>query len=370
MADKIRVLIVDDSALARRILSVLLNSNPKIDVVGTATDGSFVLQKINDLHPDVITLDVVMYLVGGLEILPEIIKNYQLPVIMVSAHTQQGAESTLKALELGAVDFVTKPKAAGVASVQDIGEELAQKIIAVAGSKILKRSLALPSKTIPPVASLAKSKPTVALKTKPKSVELIAIGASTGGTEAIKAVLTDLPNTLPGILIVQHMPPGFTRTFSDRLNSLCQIFVKEAEDGDEIAPGTALVAPGSHHVEVWKQGGQLKVRLLDSAPVNRHKPSVDVMYHSVVNQLGNRSMAILLTGMGDDGARGLKAICDTGAVTVAQDEDTCVVFGMPKEAIKRGGASYVLPLHQIPGFIQLVLKQVQPPEKLALVNGG
>jgi two-component system chemotaxis response regulator CheB len=352
MTEKVRVLIVDDSALARRMLSDLLNQNPEIEVVGTAQDGSFVINKIKTLQPDVITLDVEMRNKGGLEVLPEITQNYDIPVIMVSAHTERGAQATFKALELGAVDFVTKPQAGDMRSLAEIGDTLAQKIVAVsrnvrrrirkpivASAPVRKPFVSSPSSPIPRVTSLS------------TTIDLIAIGASTGGTEAIKDVLIHLPQNIPGIVIVQHMPAGFTRAFSQRLDSLSTISVKEAEEGDEIVTGRALIAPGSHHMEVVRIGGKLKVRLLETPPVNRHRPSVDVLFFSVAEKIGARALGVLLTGMGADGADGLRLIRDNGAVTVAQDEESCVVFGMPKEAIKRGGATHVLPLDYIPEFL-------------------
>lgn len=350
MMNKVRVLVVDDSALARKILTDLLNENPEIEVVGTAQDGSFVINKIKTLQPDVVTLDVEMRNKGGLEVLPEITQNYDIPVIMVSAHTERGAQATFKALELGAIDFVTKPQAGDMRGLAEIGDTLSQKIIAVARN--VRRRIRKPISTPPPLIRkpvTPASIPRVASLST--SIDAIAIGASTGGTEAIKDVLIHLPPNIPGIVIVQHMPAGFTKAFSNRLDSLSQIAVKEAEDGDEVVPGRALVAPGSHHMEVLRMGGKLKVRLLETPPVNRHRPSVDVLFFSVAEKIGGRALGVLLTGMGADGADGLRLMRDSGAVTVAQDEESCVVFGMPKEAIKRGGAVHVLPLDHIPEFL-------------------
>ncbi|MBN2329525.1 MAG: chemotaxis response regulator protein-glutamate methylesterase [Candidatus Omnitrophica bacterium] len=348
MSGKVRVLVVDDSALARRMLSDMLQQNPGIDVVGAAQDGSFVINKIKTLQPDVITLDVEMRTKGGLEVLPEIVQNYRIPVIMVSAQTKRGAQATLKALELGALDFVTKPQAGDMRSFMEIGDVLAQKILAV--SRSARR---LPLRRVPPPAS---TRPPSILRrplasSSPSRVDVIALGASTGGTEAIKQVLMQLPEQIPGIVIVQHMPAGFTQAFAQRLDSLCRIAVKEAEEGDEILPGRALIAPGSHHMEVVRVGVKRKVRLLDTPPVNRHRPSVDVLFFSVAEQIGRRAMGVLLTGMGADGADGMRFLKDQGAFTVAQDEETCVVFGMPKEAVKRDGVCQLLPLQQIPGIL-------------------
>lgn len=364
MMEKVRVLIVDDSALARRMLSDLLNQNPEIEVVGTAQDGSFVLNKIKTLQPDVVTLDVEMRNKGGLEVLPEITQNYDIPVIMVSAHTERGAQATFKALELGAVDFVTKPQAGDMRSLAEIGETLAQKIVAVARN--VRRKIKRPILTAPPPPKPVVSAPLPRVTSLSTTIDLIAIGASTGGTEAIKDVLINLPQNIPGIVIVQHMPAGFTRAFSQRLDSLSVIAVKEAEDGDDVIPGRALIAPGSHHMEVIRVGGKLKVRLLETPPVNRHRPSVDVLFFSVAEKIGARALGVLLTGMGADGADGLRMIRDTGAVTVAQDEESCVVFGMPKEAIKRGGATHVLPLDRVAEFLVGASQRANRATKAAL----
>jgi two-component system, chemotaxis family, protein-glutamate methylesterase/glutaminase len=351
MENKVRVLVVDDSALVRRMLSDLLNQHPSIEVVGTAQDGAFVLSKIKLLNPDVITLDVEMRQTGGLEILPDIIKAHNLPVIMVSAHTERGADSTLKALELGAIDFVTKPQAGNPSSIQEIADMLAMKIMAVGRHRRNIRPAAFQPKPIVKSAPTPVRTPFPASIPTHQRISMIAIGASTGGTEAIKEVLINLPPNLPGIVIVQHMPAGFTRAFSNRLDGLCQIHVKEAEDGDSVTPGTALIAPGSHHMEVVGTGGFYRVQLLETPPVNRHRPSVDVLFHSVAQRVGKRSMGVILTGMGGDGALGLKAMREQGSVTIAQDQQSCVVFGMPKEAIKVGGASYVLPLDHVSPFL-------------------
>ncbi len=350
MPEPVRVLIVDDSALVRKMLSDLLNSNSRIEVVGTAQDGSFVHNKIKQFNPDVITLDVEMRTKGGLEVLPEIVEQYNLPVIMVSSHTEKGAKSTMRALELGAVDFVTKPHAFGD-RIEEIVDELSRKIIAVGrqrSPKTLQKHGAPAVRTTPAKPAVAKPLPSV----QPAHMDLIAIGASTGGTEAIKEVLTQLPDNLPGIVVVQHMPPGFTKAFSERLNTLSRIHVKEAEDGDPVQPGTALIAPGNYHLEVVRSGiGKYSAKVTQTPPVNRHRPSVDVLYHSVATNVGARVEAIILTGMGGDGSTGLKALYDKGALTIAQNEGTCVVFGMPREAIKLGGAKHILPLDQIASFM-------------------
>ncbi|MDP8246483.1 MAG: chemotaxis response regulator protein-glutamate methylesterase [Candidatus Hinthialibacter antarcticus] len=349
MNSKIRVLVVDDSALIRKMLSDLLNQNPEIEVVGSAQDGAFVMRKIEQLKPDVITLDVEMRTKGGLEVLPEIVREHHIPVIMVSAHTEQGAHSTLKALELGAVDFVTKPQAGLGVNLEEIVDALCQKIIAVGRSRART-----PQRTLTALHKPTASRPVLQRPIIPAScgkVDLIAVGASTGGPEALRELLVNLPGNLPGILIVQHMPAGFTKAFANRLDGLCAMHVKEAEEGDPVSKGTALIAPGSHHMELVRSGSGYRVRLLDTDPVNRHRPAVDVLFNSVARLVGKRCVAIQMTGMGGDGSRGLLNIFETGAMTIAQDQDSCVVFGMPKEAIKLGAATHILPLQQIAPFV-------------------
>ena len=347
MKEPIKVLIVDDSALVRKMLTDLLNQHAEIEVVGTAQDGSFVMQKLQSLKPDVITLDVEMRNTGGLEILPEIVKVSQVPVIMVSAHTERGAESTLKALELGAFDFVTKPQAGG-SDIQQIAEELTGTIIMAGRNKRRSRPVAAAPPKAPPRRAPVNVQPA---RQRVGTIDLIAIGASTGGTEAIKEILVRLPNTLPGIVITQHMPAGFTQAFAQRLNSLCQIAVAEGSEGAPITPGTAYIAPGGKHMEVVRAGGGYKLRISESPPVNRHRPSVDVLFDSVSKVAGRRALGALLTGMGADGARGLLQMKQTGAMTIGQDEATCVVYGMPREAAHLGAVSQVLPLQQIASFL-------------------
>lgn len=363
MNSKIRVLVVDDSALIRKILSDLLNQNPDIEVVGSAQDGAFVMRKIEQLKPDVITLDVEMRTKGGLEVLPEIVRTHQIPVIMVSAHTEQGAHSTLKALELGAVDFVTKPQAGLGVDLQEIVDSLCQKIIAVGRSRtrMVQRTTITSNK---PAAPRPFSQRPI-IPASCDKIDLIAVGASTGGPEALKELLVNLPGTLPGILIVQHMPAGFTKAFANRLDGLCAMNVKEAEDGDPVSQGTALIAPGSHHMELVRAAGGYRVRLLDSEPVNRHRPAVDVLFNSVAQLAGKRCIAIQMTGMGGDGSLGLLNIFETGAMTIAQDQDSCVVFGMPKEAIKLGAATHILPLHQIAPFVTKSMGADRPMQMVA-----
>lgn len=340
----IKVLVVDDSALVRKVLTDLLNQDPRIEVVGTAADGAFAMRKIQELSPDVITLDVEMRQVGGLDFLKQLMQERPLPVVMVSAHTQKGAEVTLKALELGAVDFVAKPQAGSAMALVEVGQQLVEKVKSAALAKIRFPRLA------PRPAAVETPKPLAA----PVRVagagryDLIAIGASTGGTEAIREVLVQLHADCPGLVITQHMPEGFTAAFARRLNGLCEIEVKEAENGDVVAPGRALIAPGHSHLKVRRVGGQIQA-VLDNGPVvNRHRPSVEVLFLSVAQAIGRRSIGVMLTGMGADGAKAMLELRNSGAFTIAQDEESCVVFGMPKEAIAAGAVQDVVALDRIP----------------------
>lgn len=348
----IKVLVVDDSALVRKVLTDLLNQDPRIEVVGTAADGAFAMRKIQELSPDVITLDVEMRQVGGLDFLKQLMQERPLPVVMVSAHTQKGAEVTLKALELGAVDFVAKPQAGSALALTEVGQQLVEKVKSAALAKIRFPRLAQR-----PAAVVERPKPLAA----PLRVagagryDLIAIGASTGGTEAIREVLVQLHPDCPGIVITQHMPEGFTAAFARRLDGLCEIEVKEAENGDVVTPGRALIAPGHSHLKVRRVGGQIQA-VLDNGPVvNRHRPSVEVLFLSVAQTIGRRSIGVMLTGMGADGAKAMLELRNSGAFTIAQDEESCVVFGMPKEAIAAGAVQDVVALDRIPTRIYSLL---------------
>jgi two-component system, chemotaxis family, protein-glutamate methylesterase/glutaminase len=346
---KLKVLVVDDSALVRKILTDLINQDPGVEVVGTAADGAFAMRKIQELQPDVITLDVEMRNVGGLEFLQQLMKEKPLPVIMVSAHTQKGAEVTLKALELGAVDFVAKPQAGGGMALAQVGGELVEKIKQASRAKLrgprspLPLRPAIPTTLTQPVQTLAVRRE----KAAGGKFQVVAIGSSTGGTEALKAVLTRLKPDCPGIVIVQHMPEGFTAAFANRLNTICQIEVLEAKTGDEILPGRALVAPGHSHMKVRRVGVRLEVVLDQGPPVNRHRPSVEPLFLTVAQASGKRSIGIMLTGMGADGAQAMVTLKNSGSYTIAQDEETCVVFGMPKEAIAAGAVMEVMALERI-----------------------
>ena len=348
---KIKVLIVDDSAVMRQILKEILSRDPAVEVVGVATDPMVARDKILRLQPDVLTLDVEMPRMDGLTFLEKLMRAHPMPVVMISSLTDRGCETTLRALELGAVDFVSKPKIDVADGTVLLANEILEKVKAAAQARIIgvrKKLAAGPSRPLPSQA-LIKS-----------THQVIAIGASTGGTEALRELLEPLPPDSPGIVMVQHMPEKFTRSFADRLDSLCRIRVKEAQDGDRILPGHALLAPGNFHMEVLRSGAEYRVRVFAADPVNRHRPSVDVLFHSCARYLGSNVVGVILTGMGADGARGLLEMRDAGARTIAQDEASCVVFGMPKEAIALGAAEEVLPLSQIPaGALRMAASPLQ-----------
>ncbi len=337
----IRVLIVDDSAAMRQLLTQILASDPGIEVVGTAPDPYFAREKILSLKPDVLTLDVEMPRMDGITFLEKLMRGHPMPVVMVSSLTQAGYDVTFRALELGAVDFFSKPTLDTLTGVAGGAQHIIDKVKAAAHARVRPRAASTPSASI---ASAPRA--TAAYNMTHK---IIVIGASTGGTEAIREALMAMPADTPGIVIVQHMPPGFTASFANRLNNLCRIRVKEAQDGDKALPGHALIAPGSFHTSLARSGAEYIVRVTSGPPVNLHRPSVDVLFDSCAELAGRNAVAALLTGMGDDGARGLRRMRDAGARTIAQDEATCVVFGMPKEAVAHGGAEFVVPLPRIAG---------------------
>ena len=331
---KITVMCVDDSALMRQLMTEIINSHPDMEMVASAPDPLVARDLIKQYNPQVLTLDVEMPRMDGLDFLEKLMRLRPMPVVMVSSLTGKGSEITLRALELGAVDFVTKPQLGIREGMLAYSQMIADKIRAAARAKLHVRA----STPMP-----------VTLKAGPllSSEKLIAIGASTGGTEAIRQVLQPLPATSPALLITQHMPPGFTRSFAERLNKLCQITVKEAEDGERILPGHAYIAPGAMHMELGRSGANYVVKLNDGPPVNRHKPSVDVLFRSVAVHAGRNAVGVILTGMGNDGAAGMLEMHRAGAWTIAQDEASCVVFGMPREAIAMGGTSEVVDLGHI-----------------------
>lgn len=330
---KIRVLCVDDSALMRQLMTEIINGFPDMEVVATAPDPLVARDLIKKLNPEVLTLDVEMPRMDGLDFLEKLMRLRPMPVVMVSSLTGRGSEITLRALELGAIDFVTKPQTGLRDGMLAYSESIAEKIRTAARARLPQRR---PNDAAPKIHVPLLS-----------SEKLIAIGASTGGTEAIRHVLEPLPANSPALLITQHMPPGFTRSFAERLNKLCQITVKEAEDGERILPGHAYIAPGARHMELARSGANYQIRLHDGEPVNRHRPSVDVLFNSVAQFAGRNAVGVILTGMGNDGAAGMLAMRNAGAYTLAQDEASCVVFGMPREAIAMGASNETVPLHQM-----------------------
>jgi two-component system chemotaxis response regulator CheB len=342
------VLVVDDSALMRGLLREILSHDPEIEVVGAALDAYTAWSQLQNLKPDVLTLDVEMPGMSGLEFLEKLMQTHPLPVVMVSSLTSRGGETTLRALELGAVDYAEKPRVDMVRGTVEMGDELIRKL------KVAARSRPRANRLVPPAAN-GPAEPAVALPA-PSAVsatrrQLIAIGASTGGTEALVEVLSRLPADSPPVLIVQHLPALFTAPLVARLDARTVLKVREAADGDPLVPGQVLVAPGDRHLEVARVGERYVARLNSGPPVNRHRPSVDVLFDSCAREVGARAVGVVLTGMGSDGAKGLLNLRRRGARTVVQDEATSVVFGMPKEAIACGAAEAVLPLERIAAAI-------------------
>jgi len=336
MTPPVRVLVVDDSALMRKLIPQILRGNDSIEVVGTAMDGTFGLKKIEELRPQVITLDLEMPGLSGLDTLREIRSRHGIPVIVVSSHSTEGASQTLQALSLGAFDFVAKPSDVAT-RMPGIAEELIAKIKAAAHSREIR-----------PAPELARRSPKIFSDTQARPTRILALGISTGGPQALQYLLPQFPADFPAaILIVQHMPEGFTEQFAQRMDEICAIRVKEAQSGDVLRAGWALVCPGNRHLKV-KRLFQEEIAVLSDEPhVNGHRPSVDVLFRSVAQECGARSIALLMTGMGDDGARAMGDIKAAGGLTIAQSEESCVVFGMPKAAIERGHACRVLSLDAV-----------------------
>ena len=336
----IRVLIVDDSALVRQVLTRVLGEDPDIEVVGAAQDPFIAREMIKQLNPDVLTLDVEMPRMDGLTFLENLMRLRPMPVVMVSSLTGSGAEVTLDALSLGAVDFVTKPKLEVAKGLTEYAGELAAKVKSAARAKVQARSA--PARS----AERPKARGAAGFRTTDR---LIAIGASAGGTEAIRVVLEMMPPDAPGIVITQHIPAEFSRAFAQRMNRCSPMAVCEAEDGQQVVPGYAYIAPGGYHLRVERSGARWLCRIGDDAPVSRHKPSVDVLFRSVAQAAGRNAVAAILTGMGNDGAAGMLEMHRLGIATVAQDEATSVVWGMPGAAVKLGGVDEILPLNRIAG---------------------
>ena len=341
---KIRVLIVDDSAVVRQTLSDVLSADPAIEVIGTASDPFVAAERMREQVPDVITLDIEMPRMDGLTFLQKIMSQHPIPVVICSSLAEEGAQTTLKALEYGAVEIVAKPRFGTKKFLEESSLILCQAVKAAAVARLRVRT---PGHQVEPklTADAILSRATGAMLQTTEKV--VVIGASTGGTEALRALLEVLPADAPGIVIVQHMPEVFTRAFANRLDSLCQITVKEAETNDTVLRGRALIAPGNHHALLKRSGARYYVDIKDGPLVCRHRPSVDVLFRSAARYAGQNAVAVIMTGMGDDGARGMLEMKEAGAATIAQDEATSVVFGMPNEAIKLGAVDEILPLRSI-----------------------
>ncbi len=356
MAD-IKVMIIDDSAVVRQVLTATLAGHSGIEVIGSAMDPLFALEKMAKQWPDVIVLDLEMPRMDGITFLKKLMSEHPTPVVVCSTLTHKGAEISIQALSAGAVSIITKPTIGLRQFLTDTSEDLVSSIKAAARANVgrlfhshnngLQSQKATVDVTIP-VANHAMAQTTETV---------VALGTSTGGTQALEFVLSSLPEVCPGIVIVQHMPEKFTGAFAQRLNQLCKIEVREAHDGDRVLPGRALIAPGGHHMSLRRSGAQYVVEIVDGPPVNRHRPSVDVLFRSVAKYAGKNALGIIMTGMGNDGAHGLKEMRDAGAHTVAQNEETCVVYGMPKEAVQLGAVERILPIGDIPTAILGVMSR-------------
>jgi two-component system, chemotaxis family, protein-glutamate methylesterase/glutaminase len=352
MPKKISVLIVDDSAVVRQVLSELLASDPEIEIMATASDPLLAFERLKKGWPDVIVSDVEMPRMDGVTFVRRIMSEHPTPIVVCSSLTEKGAETTMEVLAAGAVSVVTKPRLGVKQFLQDSAHELIDAVKAASRARV-SRLVAKPAlKPAPKLTADAMMPPPSSGEAMRATTErVVALGTSTGGTQALEHVLTALPRVSPGIVIVQHMPERFTAAFAARLHSLCNIDVREACHGDRVVPGLALIAPGGRHMMLRRSGAQYFVDVIDGPLVSRHKPSVDVLFRSVAKCAGRNALGIIMTGMGDDGARGLKEMRDAGATTCAQDEATCIVFGMPKEAIKLGAVETVAPLDQLSGMI-------------------
>jgi two-component system chemotaxis response regulator CheB len=348
---KIKVLIVDDSAVVRQTLSSIMSNDPEIEVIGTASDPFFAAKKIANEVPDVITLDVEMPRMDGLTFLKKIMSQHPIPVVIISSLTAKGTETGLKALEYGAVEIITKPQMNTKQFIEESKIRLCDAVKAAALARVKRKTTPVDIPVQPKYTADAVI-PAYKAKSMIKTTErVIAVGASTGGTDALQVFLTSLPLDSPGIVIVQHMPEHFTRSFANRLDEICRITVKEAENGDSIIRGRALIAPGNHHLMMKRSGARYYIEIKDGPLVNRHRPSVDVLFRSTARYAGSNAIGVIMTGMGDDGAHGLLEMKEAGAKTIAQDEKSCVVYGMPHEAVKLNAVDKVLPLDQISGMV-------------------
>ena len=380
MTERIKVMIVDDSAVVRQVVAQALASDPGIEVIGAATDPIFALERMRNQWPDVLIVDIEMPRMDGITFLKKIMAEHPTPVVICSSLAEKGAQASFEALAAGAVAIITKPRLGLKSFLEEASNDIVQAVRSAAKANIrLLGSISRPTASASsantpampprPIPARGDGLPQLARTTD----QVIAIGASTGGTQALETVLTRLPSNSQGILIVQHMPAVFTAMFAERLNNLSQIHVREARDGDRVLPGQALIAPGGKHMTLKRNGAQYAVEISDGPLINRHKPSVDVLFRSVARLAGRNALGILMTGMGDDGARGLGEMLQAGAKTVAQDEASCVVFGMPREAIKLGAAQVTLSLEQIPALIaSFSASQLAPAVAHALAghNGG
>jgi two-component system chemotaxis response regulator CheB len=350
MGNKIKVLVVDDSALVRQTLEDVLNADPEIEVVGTASDPFVAAKRMESVIPDVITLDVEMPRMDGITFLRKIMSQHPIPVVICSTLTEKGAETTLKALEYGALDIIQKPKVGTRQFLEESRIRICDAVKAAARAKMKK--VAARKMDVQPKLSADAVIPGKASRAMVQTTEKLAIvGASTGGTEALRIFLEAMPQDSPAIAIVQHMPEKFTAAFAQRLNTMCRITVKEASDGDTMLRGQALIAPGNRHMLLKRSGARYYVEIKDGPLVSRHRPSVDVLFRSAARYAGKNAVGVIMTGMGDDGAKGMREMHDAGAHTIAQDEATCVVYGMPQEAVKAGGVDKVLPLTGIAGAV-------------------
>lgn len=348
MKEKIKVLIVDDSAVVRQTMTTILSSDKDIEVIGSASDPFFAAKKISKEVPDVITLDVEMPRMDGLTFLRKIMHQHPIPVVIISSLTSKGTETGLKALEYGAVEIITKPQMNTKQFIEESRIKICDAVKAAALARLKRKNFTPQHIEVEPKYSADAVIPKSTQQSMIKTTEIVvAVGASTGGTDALRVFLEALPLDSPGIVIVQHMPENFTRSFANRLNELCKITVKEAENNDSVIRGRALIAPGNHHMLLKRSGAKYYVEIKDGPLVNRHRPSVDVLFRSTARYAGKNALGIIMTGMGDDGAKGLLEMKESGAKTIAQDEKSCVVFGMPHEAIKLNAADKILPLDSI-----------------------